>query len=45
MNLQKIYPSLLVADMAATVPAFAGMTHGKLGLHGLDVLQPQEAGT
>jgi NADH-quinone oxidoreductase subunit G len=25
------------ARMAASVPAFAGMTHGKLGLHGLDV--------
>jgi NADH-quinone oxidoreductase subunit G len=25
------------AEMAATVPEFAGMTHGKLGLHGLDV--------
>ena len=25
------------ARMAASVPEFAGMTHGKLGLHGLDV--------
>jgi NADH-quinone oxidoreductase subunit G len=25
------------ADMAASVPAFRGMTHGKLGPHGLDV--------
>jgi predicted molibdopterin-dependent oxidoreductase YjgC len=25
------------AEMAKTVPEFAGMTHGKLGPHGLDV--------
>ncbi len=31
------------ALMAASVPAFAGMTHGKLGLHGLDVRAPEIA--
>jgi len=30
------------AEMAATVPAFAGMTHGKLGLHGMDVAKTHE---
>jgi NADH-quinone oxidoreductase subunit G len=32
------------AQMAAAVPEFAGMTHGKLGLFGLDVAQPAPAG-
>jgi predicted molibdopterin-dependent oxidoreductase YjgC len=31
------------AQMAASVPQFAGMTHGKLGLHGLDVRVAQGA--
>jgi NADH-quinone oxidoreductase subunit G len=31
------------ALMAASVPQFAGMTHGKLGLHGLDVKAPAAA--
>jgi NADH-quinone oxidoreductase subunit G len=28
------------AQMAASVPQFAGMTHGKIGLHGLDTAAP-----
>jgi NADH-quinone oxidoreductase subunit G len=31
------------AEMAASVPEFAGMTHGKLGLLGLDVAKPVAA--
>src|SRR5207249_3890289 len=31
------------ADLAASVPEFAGMTHGKLGLQGLDVAKAAQA--
>ena len=33
------------AHMAASVPEFAGMTHGKLGLLGLDVVKAVAAGS